>query len=200
MFVSAFSLEEMETYPETKSVLLEIHRDEVRALTSYRTFADRAVEEGYPSIASLFNALSVSETVHARNMKEVLAELGVTVWEPPPELEASSTRENLERAMAVELSEINEGYPAYLERIAPEEYQPAIDVVTYSWKAERQHRRLLEKIHGAVGMFFGVVAKKIEEAPSSYFVCDVCGSTTREPPEAVCGICGDHASHSHAVP
>ena len=81
--------------------------------------------------------------------------------------------------MAVELSEIDKSYPAYIERITPEGYQPAIDVLTYSWKSEMQHRKLLEKIHDNVGMFFGVVARKIEDAPSSYHVCDVCGSTTR---------------------
>lgn len=197
---SASALEEMVTYPETKAVLLEIHRDEVKALTSYLTFADRAVEEGYPKIAALFKALSASETVHAKNMKDVLAELGVAVWEPPPEMEALTTKENLERAMAVELSEINEGYPTYLERIAPEDYQPAVDVITYAWEAEKQHRALLRKIHSYVGSFFGAVAKKIEGAPSSYYVCDICGSTTREPPKEHCGICGDHSSHVHAIP
>ena len=196
----ALSQEQVETYPETKAVLLEIHRNEVRALTSYRTFAARAVAEGYPKIAALFNALSVSEAVHARNMKDVLAELGVAVFEKPPEMEASSTKENLKKAMEVELSEINESYPAYLERITPEGYQPAIDVITYSWKAEMQHRDLIEKIHGAVGTFFGIVARKIEEAPSSYYVCAVCGSTIREAPEADCDICGKEASHSHEVP
>jgi len=196
----ALSQEQVQTYPETKAVLLETHRDEMRALTSYRTFADTAVDEGYPKIAALFNALSASETVHARNMKDVLAELGVTVWEKPPELEASTTRENLKKAMAVELSEIDKSYPAYIERITPEGYQPAVDVLTYSWKSEMQHRKLLEKIHDNVGMFFGVVARKIEEAPSSYHVCDVCGSTTREQPEGDCGICGEEASHSHEVP
>ena len=195
-----FSQEEMVTYPETKAVLLETHRDEMRAITSYRTFADTAVHEGYPNIAALFNALSASETVHARNMKDVLAELGVTVWEKPPELEASTTRENLKKAMAVELSEIDKSYPAYIERITSENYQPAIDVLTYSWKSEMQHRKLLEKIHDNVGMFFGVVAKKIEAAPSSYFVCDICGSTTRDQPAEACTICGDHSSHSHEVP
>lgn len=196
----ALSQETVETFPETKAVLLDIHHDELRALTSYRTYAGKAFEEDYPKIAALFTALSASETIHARNMREVLAELGVAVFEEEQDVEVSNTRENLKRAMEVELSEINETYPAHIERITPENYQPAVDVITYAWKAEMQHRELIEKIRGAVGLFFGVVARKIEAAPGAYYICDLCGSTTREPPEDTCAICGGNASHSHEVP
>jgi rubrerythrin len=196
----ALSQETVETFPETKAVLLDIHRGELRALTSYRAYAGKALEEDYPKIAALFTALSASESVHARNMREVLAELGVALFEKEPDVEVSNTKENLSRAMEVELSEINETYPAHIERITPENYPSAVDAITYAWKAEVQHRDLIEKIRGAVGLFFGTVASKIEAAPATYFICDVCGSTTQEPAEDNCGICGGHASHSHEVP
>jgi len=133
-------------------------------------------------------------------MREVLAELGVAVFEEEQAVEVSSTRENLKRAMEVELSEINETCPAHIERITPENYQPAVDVITYAWKAEMQHRKLIEKIRGGVGLFFGIVARKIEAAPGTCYICDLCGSTTREPPVDTCAICGGHASHSREVP
>jgi len=196
----ALSQEQVETFPETKAVLIEIYRGEVRALTSYRAYAGKAHAEDYPKIAKLFTSLSASEVVHARNMRTVLAELGVAVFEEEPVVEVLSTRENLKQAMEVELSEINETYPAHIQRITPENYQPAMDVITYAWKAEMQHRNLIKKIKGAVDSFFGVVAKRIEKASSTYYICDICGSTTREPPEDTCGICGGDASHTGEVP
>jgi rubrerythrin len=38
-------------------------------------------------------------------------------------------------------------------------------------------------------MLFGFLAKKIEESPAHYFVCESCGSTLTELPEDACPIC-----------
>ena len=51
----ALSQEAVETYLETRAVLLEIHRDELRALTSYRAYAGKALEEDYPKIRGTAN-------------------------------------------------------------------------------------------------------------------------------------------------
>jgi rubrerythrin len=194
------TLEHGADYPETTAVLTEIYHDELRAYSTYKVYAGKAEEEGYPKIAALFRAITVSEMIHARNMKHLLEGLGVEVVDVETSVEVSTTKRNLKRAMNVELSEISESYPLYLERITPENYQPAIDAVGYSWNSEKQHRENITKIRDASGFFFGLLAKKIESAPAAYYVCTACGSTVREPPESTCSICGAPASRSVKVP
>jgi len=104
----------------------------------------------------------------------------VTVEEmPEAEVTAESSKVNLKKSLKVELSEIDNRYPEYLERIEPEGYTAAINDLTYAWKAEQQHRELLKKVQSALGLFFGKVVNELEAA-ESYFVCQRCGSTLIE--------------------
>jgi len=186
-------------YPETKAVLLEVHGRELQARFSYEAYARKAIEEDYPNIASLFTALAVSESIHAGNMRGLLAGLGVAVFGEEPTVKVSRTRKNLKKAAEVELREIDKLYPAYIERITPENYPPAIVAITHSWQAEQQHRDHIEKIKVTVDAFFRSVAKKIESAATSYYICEACGSTVGEPPEDVCCICGGPAANYRTV-
>lgn len=186
-------------YPETKAVLLEVHGRELKARSSYQAYARQAQEENYPNIAHLFTALAVSESIHAANMRNLLKGLGVAVFEEEAPVEVRRTRNNLKEAAKVELHEINKLYPSYVARITPEQYQPAIEAITYSWKAEKQHREHIERIRDNVDTFFKAVAKKIESAAHTYYVCEDCGSTVQEPPEDSCGICSGPATHYRLV-
>ena len=177
-------------YPETQAVLLEVHKGELKALSSYQAYARAALNENYPNIAYLFTALAASEEIHARNMRDLLEELDVQVSEEIPSVKVSRTRKNLKQAAAVELREIDKLYPSYIKRIAPEEYPRAVAVLTHSWKAEQQHREHIEKIKVTVDSFFKSVAKKIESAEVSYYICEACGSTTGEATKDNCCICG----------
>jgi rubrerythrin len=67
--------------------------------------------------------------------------------------------------------------------------EAAIRNIKYAWQAEEQHRDLLKKVLSGTGIFFGVLAKKIEKADVQFFVCQRCGSTLIELPEDVCPIC-----------
>lgn len=187
-------------YPETISVLKTSYSDEVQALHTYAAYAQKAHSEGYPNIAHLFVALAASETVHARNFKKILSDLGAVVEKTPmPEISVSSTRKNLKEATGVELQEIDTKYPKFIQKIKPEKCEAAIQDITYAWKSEHQHRELLEKIRSATGMFFGLLAKKIEGAPADYFVCQRCGSTVLELPKDSCPICGSTVSNYKRV-
>jgi rubrerythrin len=178
-------------YSETISVLQTLYQDEVQASENYQAYAEKAVSENYPNIAKLFNSIAISESIHARNFKKVLSDLGA---EPEAvagvEPNVSSTRKNLKLATAVELEEIDKMYPQYIKQITAENHAQAIQYVTYAWEAEKQHRALLEKIKSGTGIFFGLLTRKIEDSPSPYFVCQNCGSTLSEVPEATCPICG----------
>ena len=177
-------------YPKTVYALQERYRDEVHAVHKYLDYAQQALSEDYPHIAYLFIALAASESIHARNFKKLLSDLGVDVEEiPKPEFKVSSTRENLKFAATVEIVEINRIYPRLIEGMKPEEYEAAIQDITYAWKAEEQHHDLMEKVLSGTGVFFGLLAKKIEKTDVRFFVCQRCGSTLTELPKDICPIC-----------
>jgi rubrerythrin len=182
-------------YHETIAVLKQSYEDESRVSSTYMAYAQMAKSEGYPNIAKLLVALATSESIHARNFKRVLFEMGVEVKEQPkPELKVTSTKENLKRAADAEMAEIDTKYPQFLRRIKPACHAPGIQNIIYAWESEKQHRDLIKKIQSGTGMFFEVLVKKIEESPTEYFVCQNCGSTRKELPKDTCPICGRLAS------
>jgi len=152
------------------------------------------LEEGYYSVARLFSALSESESVHARNFKNILNDLGVeTENVSEPDIKISDTKKNLEWALKVELSEIDTNYPKLIKRIKPEGNEKTLKDITYAWKAEMQHRDLIKKMKSAIWVFFGKIVDKLKDA-HEYHVCQRCGSTVFELPEKFCIICGSPVS------
>jgi len=189
-FLPVVFVDAQSKYPHTISALQERYREEVHAVHRYMACAQQALSDDYPHIAYLFTALAASESIHARNFKKLLSDLGVDVEEiPEPEFKVSSTRENLNFAATVEIVEINRIYPRLIEGMKPEEYEAAIQDITYAWKAEEQHHNLMEKVLSGTGVFFGLLAKKIEMTDIHVFVCQRCGSTLTELPRDMCPIC-----------
>jgi rubrerythrin len=177
-------------YPKTVYALQERYRDEIHAVHKYLGCAQQALSEDYPNIAYLFVTFAASESVHARNFKRLLSELGVQVKEIPiPEFKVFSTKENLNYAATQEIEEINREYPRLIELMKPENHEPAIQDITYAWKAEEQHHDLMEKVLSGTGIFFGLLTKKIEKTNVQFFVCQRCGSTVTVLPRDVCPIC-----------
>ena len=184
------SCEETAQYLQTIEVLRELYKGEIIASRNYSEYANKASFEGYDNIAYLFSALKASETIHARNFKNTLIDLGVDVKEPPElKSEESDTKDNLRQALKVELSEIDESYPLYIGRMEGENHQEAIDVIAYAWKAEQQHRDLIKKMKSASGLFFGKIENSLDET-DDYFICQKCGATLMDLPEKICPICG----------
>jgi len=181
-------------YYETISALQELYKAEIIASNTYSEFARKALEEGYYSVARLFSALSESESVHARNFKNILNDLGVETENfPEPDIKISNTKENLKFSFNVELSEIDTNYPKLIKRIKPEGNERALGDVTYAWKAEMQHRDLIKKMKSSLWLFFGKIVDKLKEA-HEYHVCQRCGSTVFKLPEKSCVICGSPVS------
>jgi len=181
-------------YSKTISVLQELYRAEITASKTYLGFAQKGVEEKYYSVARLFSALSESESVHARNFKNILNGLGVEPENfPEPDIKIGDTKKNLEWALKVELSEIDTNYPKMIEGIKSEENKIALNDITYAWKAEMQHKNLIKKMKSGLWLFFGKIVDKLKEA-HEYHVCQRCGSTVFELSEKSCVICGSPVS------
>ena len=189
-FISTSFVGAQSKYPKTVTALQERYRDEIHGVHEYLTYAKKALSEDYPNIAYLLVSLAASESVHARNFKRLLSDLKVQVQEiPKPDFKVSSTKKNLNHAATQEIEEIDQEYPRLIEYIRPEKHEAAIRDIMYAWQAEKQHRDLLKKVLSGTGIFFGVLAKKIEKTDVQFFVCRICGSTLTELPEDVCPIC-----------
>jgi len=177
-------------YPETISALLSAYQNETGAYLNYLSYAQTAKSENYPNLAYLFISFAASESIHASNFKQIMSSLGVEVKQASRQSrKTSGTKVNLKAALEFEMLDIDQRYPQLIEKAKPENHEVALRNFNYSWEAEKQHRELILKMQSGTGIFFGILAKKIEETSFQYFVCQACGSTTVELPNQMCPIC-----------
>jgi rubrerythrin len=176
---------------ETVAVMQAALSGELTAHARYAAYAKRAREERFPRLGYFAVALSVSEGIHARNFRKVLEDLRATPDVTVAAIETNDTQANLRNASSIELAEIDTRYPAFLKRLANENNPRAIEVLTFAWNSEKQHRALISKIISGTGIFFGLLTKTFEETPVDYFVCQNCGSTLpgADLPKDRCPIC-----------
>jgi rubrerythrin len=187
-------------YSETVAVLQRAYRSEIQAYLNYLSYAEKAKSENYPGLSYFFYSFALAESVHARNFKLVLSVLGVPGWEPPkPEVKVFGTKVNLKSALAYEIADIDQRYPQFVEEAKPEAHEGALQNLNYAWDTEKQHRDLIQKMQSGTGIFFGILAKKMEEPPLKFFICQTCGSTVQELPDQDCPICGSPVSVYHEV-
>jgi len=187
--------ERPQSYRETIAVLQTAYANEYMSREHYRAFTQQALKDRHPNIAHLFSALAASEAVHVRNYRKILQDLGVQPVNPDiSSIRIESTRDNLRYAAGDELAEVDRQYPALLARLRSEGYGEAIEKVGWSWKAEQQHRELIEQILSGTGIFFGVLTERFRQTTVRYFVCGNCGSTLIELPREECPVCAEPVS------
>ena len=84
-------------YYQTISALQQLYNAKIMGSNTYLELAQKALEQRYYSVASLFSALSEAESVHARNFINILNELGFGMKDlPKPDIKISAAKENLE--------------------------------------------------------------------------------------------------------
>ena len=177
-------------YPVTISVLQKAYQNEEEAIHAYHAYAKKALSDDYPNISYLFTTFAASESVHARNFRQLLTSLGVAVKEPPePKVVVSSTKDNLSDAADRELKDIDKRYPEFIRRIKPENYREALRVFEYTLESEKQHRDDIQQIRKGTGFLFGILSSMIENKINQYFVCRICGALADTPPKYDCPIC-----------
>jgi rubrerythrin len=187
-------------YSETIFALQMAYASEIQAHLNYLSYTEKARLENYPGIAHLFISFATSESLNARNFKQILSALGVQCGEPPKSgVKVSGTRVNLRKALDFELEDIDHRYPQVYEKCKAENHEEAIRNILYAWESEKQHRDLIRMLRSGTGIFFGILSKKIEEVSVQYFVCHVCGSTMVELPTDSCPICNNQASQYKEV-
>jgi rubrerythrin len=146
-------------------------RGERNAHARYLAFAEKADQEGYGAVASLFRAAAAAEEVHGNNHERTIRGLGGA---PDVELQSPatrSTRENLEAAISGETYERQKMYPEFVQQARKDAYVPAIVTMTQAQNTEEEHARLFSEALNNLDGLKGSMAR-------SYYVCTVCGFTT----------------------
>jgi len=161
------------------------YNGESNARARYLAFAEKANQEGYGEVASLFRAAAKAEQTHAANHAEVIKKMGGT---PQANIEtpvAKSTKENLEAAIKGESYERDTMYPEFLKEARAEGNKDALQTFNYAKTAEAEHAKLYTEALNNLPRLKGSTAK-------DYFVCTVCGYTTAKVDFSKCPSCFSH--------
>lgn len=137
----------------------------------YVAFAQKADEEGYGAVASLFRAVAAAEEIHGNNHEQTIQRLGGTPTVKLEIPEAVSTHQNLETALDGESYEWKTMYPQFVEQARLEWYIPAIATFEKAERAEEEHAKMFEGALKNLDSLKGSSAK-------TYYVCTICGFTT----------------------
>lgn len=155
---------------------------ERNAHARYLAFAEKAESEGYGEVASLFRAAARAENIHATNHAAVIQELGAVPQARVEEPVVKSTRENLEAAVKGETYERDTMYPDFLSQARADRISPAVRSLNLAKTAEAEHARL-----------FAAAVANLEQLRGTkqvnYYVCPVCGFTSREANFTKCPPC-----------
>ncbi|MDJ0622651.1 MAG: ferritin family protein [Desulfocapsaceae bacterium] len=178
------------------SLLLQAIAGESAAESRYRKFAGKALDEGFPGIASLFTALAQAEAIHIANHHQALKKSDFSGTLPQPEKINSpeTTLANLKRAIEDERDEFKEMYPLFHRQISKKHdsnFVAKIALLSIKWagESEAQHYELLQEALQAAVSGSDVVG-------GEYYLCTVCGNIefSMEQPKKMCGVCGHDIS------
>lgn len=159
-------------------------KGETTASAKYAAFAQKAREEGYDTIAKLFDAASKSESIHAANHAKVLEALGVKMDEFKPEFEVKTTAENLQAAIDGESYEVATMYPQFITDAKTEKVDKAAKSFTWAFDTEKRHQQFYAKALEALKL------NSEKNLAVEYAVCPVCGNTyDKASMDAKCTFC-----------
>jgi rubrerythrin len=148
----------------------EAFAGESQANRKYQAFSEKAAEEGFKNVATLFKAASEAEAIHAKKLLKVLSAVG-------------STKENLEGGIAGETHEYTSMYPGFIKNAEEEKRSDAVLAFTHAMKAEEVHAGLYKKALDAVKAGTDTGREKV-------FLCPICGNIELGKAPDKCPICG----------
>jgi len=142
---------------------------ESNAHAKYLAFAQKADEEGYPSVASLFRAAARAEQVHADTHASVIKSMGGVPKADVKTPEVKTTKDNLEAAVKGETYERDVMYPEFITVAKAEGNKDALKAFNYAKTAEAEHA----KMYSADLKDLATLKGKTQ----GYWVCTICGYT-----------------------
>ncbi len=154
----------------TKENAMEAFAGESQANRKYQAFSEKAADEGFKNIATLYKAASEAEAIHAKKLLKVLTAIG-------------PTEKNLEASIEGETHEYTSMYPGFVKQAETESKSDAVLAFTFAMKAEQVHANLYKKALAALKAGHDLGREKI-------FLCPVCGNIEIGIVPEKCPICG----------
>jgi rubrerythrin len=154
---------------------------ESNARAKYKAYAEKADNEGYGRVASLFRAAARAEEIHAQNHEEVIKSLGKEAKAEIKLPEIGTTKENLESAIKGERAERRTMYPSMMKRARADKNRQAIRSFNFAMIAEGEHAKLFQSALDNLESW--------KTGKADFFVCKVCGYTVLEITFKKCPSC-----------
>jgi len=158
------------------------YNGESNAHARYLAFSQKAEEEGYLQVATLFQAAADAEAIHAANHAAIIRKMGAKPEATIETPEVKSTLENLEEGIKGESYERDTMYPEFIEQARKDGNQDAVVTFTYAVEAETEHAKYYAQAKDNLDDW--------RENTMTFYVCPECGYTTNDPNFAVCPECG----------
>jgi VIT1/CCC1 family predicted Fe2+/Mn2+ transporter/rubrerythrin len=105
---------------------------EAMAYLKYNAYAHRALEEGYPEVAQIFQEVAGAETIHGINHLRVAGDIG-------------STAANLQQVTTSETKEFSAMYPRMIQDALDENRQDAAESFALALERERHHQEVFSR-------------------------------------------------------
>jgi len=168
----------------TAANLRNAYGGESMAHMRYRTWGDKAEQDGFPNTARMFRAIHFAEQIHANNHFRELRDLvGGFGCSSGAIFGLGSTSQNLQGGIDGETFEINEMYPTYLETAKFQGEKGAERSFFYALSSEKTHAAFFQKAKASVDS-----GKDVKLGPMQ--ICTVCGWTAEGDAPDKCPICG----------
>jgi rubrerythrin len=180
--VSLWAVPPAQSSGKTLGNLMAAFNGESNAHARYLAFADKAEEEGYGEVASLFRAAARAEEIHANNHAAVIRKMGGVPKADVKEPEVKTTAENLQAAIKGESYERDTMYPEFISQARSERNREALRSFNYALSAETEHAKLYTAALNNLESLKGSQAR-------DYYVCTVCGYTTAKLDFTKCPSC-----------
>ena len=141
---------------------------EAMAYLKYNAYAHRALEEGYPEVAQVFQEVAGAETIHGLNHLRVAGEIGPTL-------------ENLRTVTVGESKEFSAMYPRMIQDAVDEARHDVADSFALAMERELHHLEVFSRALTALEAKQAVTPAPPEPAP----VAPSQAATTEAPPQQV---------------
>jgi rubrerythrin len=159
-------------------------KGESTASAKYAAYAEQAKKDGYMQIATMFQATSKAEAIHAANHKGVIEKMGQKPDPVKPEFTVKSTKENIEDAIKGETYEMTTMYPGFISTAKTDNAMDAVKSFRWAMDTEKKHQVIYQNALNALN------SKTTDKLPVVYWVCPKCGNTFDvASPEASCPFC-----------
>lgn len=159
------------TEASTLDNLMAAFNGESNANAKYEAFAQKAEEEGYGPVASLFRAAARAEKIHAHNHAEIIKKMGGEAKADIKKAEVQSTAENLKTAIKGETYERDTMYPEFIAKARRDRNKDALRTFNLAKAAEAEHASLYAEALENLDSWKG--------EGRAFYVCPVCGYTAK---------------------